>query len=174
MRGLIGIEGKRYELIECCTYYGAFKYDLDIDLDIFKVKFWKWCFLRNGRDHWHGMKGMWVKRVLDSHCDISILTSLMTLTSDFQGKILKLLYLRNRRVDSLGMKGMWVGYDVKCTMVLTLGCSGWQIDRPSNESMWNSHSSQPVAPWMGLSLTDLGAEGCCRPLNALFVLLAIF
>ena len=35
------------------------------------------------------------------------------------------------------MKGMWVGYDVGCTMGLTLGHGAWQIDRPSNGSMWN-------------------------------------
>ena len=63
---------------------------------------------------------------------LSALTSPMTLTLDFRGKILKLLYLRNGRVDSIGMKGMWVGYDVGRTMGLTLGHSAWQIDRPSN------------------------------------------
>ena len=68
------------------------------------------------------------------------------------------------------MKGMWVGYDVGCTMGLTLGHGAWQIDQPSNGSMWNSYSFQPVGQWMGYSFTDLGAEGCCRSLNALFFL----
>ena len=67
------------------------------------------------------------------------------------------------------MKGMWVGYDVGCTMGLTLGLGARQIDQPSNGSMWNSYSSQPVGQWMGYSFTDLGAEGCCRSLNALFL-----
>ena len=66
------------------------------------------------------------------------------------------------------MKGVWVGYDVGCTMGLTLGHGAWQIDRPSNGSMWNSYSFQPVGQWMGYSFTDLGGEGCCRSLNALF------
>ena len=66
------------------------------------------------------------------------------------------------------MKGMWVGYGVGCTMRLTLGHGAWQIDQPSNGSMWNSYSFQPVGQWMGYSFTDLGAEGCCRSLNALF------
>ena len=66
------------------------------------------------------------------------------------------------------MKGMLVGYDVGCTMGLTLGHGAWQIDRPRNGSMWNSYSFQPVDQWMGYSFTDLGAEGCCRSLNALF------
>ena len=37
---------------------------------------------------------------------LSTLTSPMTWTLDFQGKILKLLYLRDGQVNSLGMKGM--------------------------------------------------------------------
>ena len=85
----------------------------------------------------------------------------LTLTLTFQSQTLKMLYLRNGRFDSLGMKGMWVGYDVGCTMGLTLGHGAWQIYRPSNGSMWNSYSFQPVGQWMGYSFTDLGAEGCC-------------
>ena len=102
---------------------------------------------------------------------LQTLTSPLTLTLDFQNGILKLLYLRNWRVDSLGMKGMWVGYDFGCTMGLTLGHGAWQIDRPSNGSVWNSYSFQPLAQWMGYSFTDLGAEGCCRSLIALFIVL---
>ena len=87
----------------------------------------------------------------------------MAVTLDFQGKILKLMYLRNGRVDSLGMKRMWVG----CSMGLTLDHGAWQIERPSNGSMWNSYSFQPVGQWMGYLFTDLEAEGCCHSLNAL-------
>ena len=54
---------------------------------------------------------------------------------------------------------------------IDLGHGAWQIDRPSNGSMWNSYSFQPVGQWMGYSFTDLGAEGCCPSLNALFILL---
>ena len=68
------------------------------------------------------------------------------------------------------MKGMWVGYDVGCTMGLTCGHGAWQIDRQSSGSMWNSYSFQPVGQWMSYSFTDLGAEGCCRSLNALFTM----
>ena len=53
-------------------------------------------------------------------------------------------------------------------MGLTLGHGAWQIDQPSNGLMWNSYSFQPVGQWMGYSFTDLGAEGCCCSLNALF------
>ena len=51
-------------------------------------------------------------------------------------------------------------------MGLTLGHGAWQIDWLSNGSMWNSYSFQPVGQWMGYSFTDLGAEGCCRSMNA--------
>ena len=54
-------------------------------------------------------------------------------------------------------------------MGLTCGHGAWQIDRQSNGSMWDSYSFQPVGQWMGYSFTDLGAEGCCRSLNALFI-----
>ena len=67
------------------------------------------------------------------------------------------------------MKEMRVGYNVGCTMGLLLGQSAWQIERPSNGSMWNSYSFQLVGPWMGYMFADLGAEGCCRSLNALFI-----
>ena len=74
------------------------------------------------------------------------------------------------------MKGMWVGYDIGCTMGLTCGHGAWQIDRQSSGSMWNSYSFQPVGQWISYSFTDLGAEGCCRSLNALlwFVFFSIF
>ena len=56
------------------------------------------------------------------------------------------------------MKEMWVRYNVGCTMAFLLAHSAWQID------------FEPVGPWMGYAFTDLGAEGCCRSLNALFYL----
>ena len=89
---------------------------------IFKVKFWKCCisgmggpidmerkgcesigcythfvtlkksYLRNGMAHWNGTKGMWVDRMLDSHCDFKLWPHPWpSLTLDFQGKIWKLL-----------------------------------------------------------------------------------
>ena len=44
---------------------------------IFKVKFKKrhisgMGYLRNGMADWHGTKGMWVDRMLDSHCDFKL------------------------------------------------------------------------------------------------------
>ena len=67
------------------------------------------------------------------------------------------------------MKKMWVEYNVGHTMGFLLGHSAWQIHRTCNGSMWNCYSFQPVGPWMGCPFSDLGAEGCCRSLNALFL-----
>ena len=139
---------------------------------IFKVKFWKSRISGMDGADWHGTKGIWVDRMLDSHCDFKIWPHPWPWPWIFKLKYWQLLYLRNGRFDSLGMKGMWVGYDVGCTLGLTLDHSAWQIDLPSNGSMGDSYSFQPVGQWMGYSFTDLGAEGCCRSLNALSVLLS--
>ena len=57
---------------------------------------------------------------------------------------------------------------------IDFGHGAWQIDQPSNGSLWNSYSFQPVDIqfWMDSFhlFTDLGAEGCCRSLNALFTM----
>ena len=82
---------------------------------------------------WHGIKGMWVDRMLDPCCDFQCPPSLMTLTLDFQGQILKMLYLRNGMADWHGTKGMWVDRmldpccDFQCPpspMTLTLDFQG--------------------------------------------------
>ena len=39
---------------------------------IFKVKFRKNSYLRNGMPDWHGTKGMWVDRILDPHWDFEL------------------------------------------------------------------------------------------------------
>ena len=165
MGGQIDMEQKGFESTECWTHVVTFNVHLFHDLDL--------GFSRSN------LKKEWDGRLTWNWRDVSrlnvrltlwlqTLNSPMTLTLDFQGKILKLLWYRNGRVNSLGMKGMWVGYDVGCTIGLTLGHGAWQIDQPSNGSMWNSYSFQPVGQWMGYSFTDLGAEGWCRSLNALF------
>ena len=123
---------------------------------IFKVKFKKKSYLRNGMADWHGMKKLWVDMMLDPCCDTQLRPHPWPCPWIFEIKYWNLLYLRNGRDDSLGMKGMWVGYDFGCTIALTLDHSAWQIDWPSNGSMWNSYSFQPVGPWMGYSFTDRG------------------
>ena len=102
---------------------------------------------------------MWVDRMLDSHCDFKLWPH------PWPSPWIFMVKYWNCCISGMGgsthseWKGMWVGYDVGCTMGLTLGHGAWQIDRPSNRSMWNSYSFQPVAQWMGYSFTDLGLRG---------------
>ena len=136
---------------------------LDTVLDL-EGQILKKSYLRNDMADWHGTKGMWVDRMLHSHCDFKLWPHPWPWPWIF-----KVTY---RNCCNLGMGGLthlkWKGYDVGCTMGLTLGHGAWQIDQPSNGSMWNSYSFQPLGQWMGYSFTDLRAEGCCRSLNALF------
>ena len=44
---------------------------LTLTLD-FQGQILKMLYLRNGRAGWHGMKGMWVDRMLDPHCDFEL------------------------------------------------------------------------------------------------------
>ena len=67
-----------------------------LNLD-FQGQILKMLYLRNGRADWHGMKRMWVDRMLDPHYDFELctVTSPRTLTLEFQGQILKKLWLSN-------------------------------------------------------------------------------
>ena len=142
----------------------------------FQGQILKKSYLRNGMAYWYGTKGMWVDRMLDSHCDFKLWPHPWPWPW-----ILKVKYWN---CCNSGMEGSthleWKGFEldimyVRCTMELTLGHDAWQIDRTSNGSMWNSYSFQPVGQWMGYSFTDLGAEGCCRSLNdLLYFIVSIF
>ena len=52
----------------------------------FQGQILKMLYLGNGRAEWHGTKGMWFDRMLDSLCDFEV-TSRLTL--DFQGQFFK-------------------------------------------------------------------------------------
>ena len=118
----------------------------------FQGQILKKSYLRNGMADWHGMKGMGVDRMLDSHCDFKLWPHPWPWLWIFKVKI--------RNCCNSGMGGLthleWKGCeldDVGCTMGLTLGHGAWQVDQPSNGSMWNSYSFQPVGQWMGYSFT---------------------
>ena len=138
---------------------------------ILKAKFKKKkLYHRNKRVDWHGTKRMWVDRMLDPSCDFKLWPHPWPWPWIFKVKF---------SIASIAMFYEWEGrltwnerceldtYNVGCTMGLLLGHSAWQIHWPSNGSMWNSYSFQPVGPSMGSSFSDLRAEGCCRSLNAL-------
>ena len=144
MGGTIDMERKGCESIGCYTHFVTPNFDFKLDLG-FQGQILKKLYLRNGMANWHGIKGMWVDRMLDPCCDFQLslhswpwpwifkvkfwkksrsnfeksisgmgwlidmekkrcesinvrltlwlqtLTSPMTLTLDFEGKVLKLL-----------------------------------------------------------------------------------
>ena len=69
MAGSIDMEQKGYESIGCYTYFVTLSYDLDLG---FSRSNFKNAYLGNGRADWHGTKGMWVDRMLDSLCDFEL------------------------------------------------------------------------------------------------------
>ena len=125
----------------------------------------KKLYLRNGMADWHGTKGMWVDRMLASHCDFKLWPHPWPWPWIFKVKYWNYC---NSGMGGLTRNERGVGW-IWCWMRngIDLGHGAWQIDQPSNGSMWNSYSFHPVGQWMGYSFTDLGAEGCCRSLNAL-------
>ena len=167
MGGKIDMEQKGFESTEFWTHVVTFHVHFfhDLDLGFSRSNFEK-VNLRNGMADWHGTKGMWVDRMLDSHCDFKLWPHPWPWPWIFKVKYC-----------NLGMGGSthikWKG----CELDMMLDAQwdwpwvhdhgAWQIDQPSNGSVWNFYSFQPVGQWMGYSFTDLGAEGCCRSLNAL-------
>ena len=121
----------------------------------------------NKRMDWHGTKECEIR------CWTQVVTFNFDLTHDLDLGLLNFWspYFRNGMVDWHGMREMWVWYNVGHTMGFLLGHSAWQKHWPSNGSMWNCYSFQPVSPWMGCPLTDLGAEECCHSPNALLQLI---
>ena len=136
---------------------------------IFKVKFWK-----------SRISGMgWLIHMERKGCEsIGCYTHFVTFNFDLNHDLDLGFSRKNMEIAVTQQWEVWLTWnergvswiDVGCRIGLTLGHGAWQIDRPSNGSMWNSYSFQPVGQWMGYSFTDLGAEGCCRSLNALLCL----
>ena len=105
----IDMEGKGCESIGCCTHFVTFNvhFTHDLDLEFSRSNFenivsqeWEGRLTWNVRDlSWQNVGPiLW----------LSMFTSSMTLTLDFQGQILKKLYLRNGMADWHGTEGMWV------------------------------------------------------------------
>ena len=184
----IDMEQKGCESIICYTHFVAFNVHLthDLDLGFSRSNFenavsleWECRLTLNERD----LSRQNVRPMLW----LSIFTSSMTLTLDFQGQIFTKSYLRNGMADWHETKGMWFDrmlnspwpwiFNVKFWNCCNLGMGGsthlewkeceldmmldaqwdWPWAMPSYGSMWNSYSFQPVGQWMGYSFTDLGA-----------------
>ena len=122
--------------------------------------------LRNGMADRHGTKGMWVDRMLDSHCDFKLWPHPWPWPWIFKVKYWNCC--------NLGMGGSthmeWKG----CELDMMLDAQ-WDWPWATVHGKWISqvmgqyelYSFQPVGQCMDYSFPDLGAEGCCRSLNAL-------
>ena len=70
MEGPIDMERKGCESIGCCTHFVTFNVPLTHDLDLgLSRSNLKKSYLRDEMADWHGIKGMWVNRILDPCCD---------------------------------------------------------------------------------------------------------
>ena len=77
----LGFSRSNFEIAIFLEWEGPL-WTLNCDLDLGLSR----SYLRNGRVNWHGMKGMWVDRMLDQFVTLNFdLTHDLTL--DFQGKI---------------------------------------------------------------------------------------
>ena len=104
----IDLELKGCESIECWTHVVTFNVHLTHDLDVgFSRSNFEMLYLRNGREDWHGTKGMWVGRMLNSCCDFQCSPLPRPWPWIFQVKFWK-SYLRNGMADWHGMEGMQV------------------------------------------------------------------
>ena len=165
----IDMEWKGCESIGCYTHFviSTLTSTMTLTLD-FQGQILKKSYLRNGMADWHGTKEMWVDRMLDSHCDFKLWPQPWPWLWILKAKYWNCCHLGMGGSTHFEWKGCECVYDVGCTMELTLGHGAWLINQPSNGSLWNSYSFQPVGQWTGYSFTNLGAEGCCHSLNALF------
>ena len=76
----IDMQSKRCESIEYCTHVVTFNIPLHMTLTLdFQGQILKKSYLMNGMADWHGIKRMWVDKMLDPYCDFNS----MTLTLDF-------------------------------------------------------------------------------------------
>ena len=109
-------------------------FDLTCDLDLrFSRSFFKAVSQEREADQ-HGTK-RWVDRMFYLLCQLALWQWSLILKVKLKN------YYRSKRVDWLGMKEMRVSYNVWCTMGFVVG---QKIHWPSNGSVWNSHSFQPI------------------------------
>ena len=70
MEGPIDMERKGCELIGCYTYFVTFNFPSPMTLILdCQGQILKKSYIRNGMADGHGIKGMWIDRMLDPCCD---------------------------------------------------------------------------------------------------------
>ena len=70
MEGPIDMERKGCESIGCYTHFVTFNVPLTHNLDLgFSRSNFEKVISQKWDDDWHGIKGMWIDRMLDPYCD---------------------------------------------------------------------------------------------------------
>ena len=70
MEGLIDLERKGCESIGCYTHFVTFNFPSPMTFTLdFQGQILKKSYLRNWMADWHGIKGMWVDKMLEPCCD---------------------------------------------------------------------------------------------------------
>ena len=118
----------------------------------FQGQILKKSYLRNGMADWHGIKRMWIDRMLDPCCDSLMSTSPMTFTLDFQGQILKKSYLRNGMADWHGRKWMWIDRVLHPLCVFQHSPHPWAMTLTLDflgQILKNSYLRNGMADWHG-------------------------
>ena len=87
-------------------WLSTFPSPMTLTLD-FQGQTLKMLYLRNGRADWHGTKGMWVDRMLNTLCDFQLWPKPWPWPWIFKVSFKK-SHIRNGMTDWRGMKGMWV------------------------------------------------------------------
>ena len=88
MERSIDMEWKGYESIGCSTHIVTVNIHLTMTLTLdFQGQILKKSYLREEMADWHGMKGVWVDRMLDPCCDFKRSPQPWPWPWDFQGQI---------------------------------------------------------------------------------------
>ena len=108
-----------------CLWLSTLTSTMTLTLD-FQGQILKKSYLRNGMADWHGIKGMWVDRMLHPCCDFQLfphpwpwpwifkvkfwksLVLWMGWPIDMERKVCESIEVRSGMADWHGMKGMWV------------------------------------------------------------------
>ena len=122
---------------------------LTLTLD-FQGQILKILYLRNGRADWHGTKGMWVDRMLDTHCDFELWPHPWPWPLIFKVK----LYLKNGRADWHGTKGMWVDSMLDPHCDFQCPPHPWPSRLIFKVKLWKSLNSRMGCP------IDMERKGC--------------
>ena len=93
----------------------------------------------------------------------------MTLTLDFHDQIFNSHILGMGRSIDLE----WKRCELDAMLYAQWACF-WATVHDKKIGQVMGQCETLIGPWMGYSFTDLGAEGCCRSLNALLSLQYLF